>query len=50
LAAMTHDKKKQGHGLRWVLPLAIGQVEIIADVSPQVVKSVLCSLGARSKP
>jgi shikimate kinase/3-dehydroquinate synthase len=50
LAAMTHDKKKQRHGLRWVLPHAVGQVEIIADVSPQVVKSVLCSLGARSKP
>jgi len=50
LAAMTHDKKKQGHGLRWVLPHAIGQVEIIADVPVQVVKSVLCSLGARSKP
>jgi len=50
LAAMTHDKKKQGHGLRWVLPCAIGQVELIADVPVQVVKSVLCSLGARSKP
>jgi shikimate kinase / 3-dehydroquinate synthase len=50
LAAMTHDKKKQGHGLRWVLPHAVGQVEIITDVSPQVVKSVLCSLGARSSP
>jgi 3-dehydroquinate synthase len=49
LAAMTHDKKKQGHGLRWVLPLAIGQVEIIADVPPQVVRSVLCSMGARSE-
>jgi len=48
LAAMTHDKKKQGHELRWVLPRAIGQVEITADVPPQVVCSVLCSLGARS--
>jgi shikimate kinase / 3-dehydroquinate synthase len=49
LAAMTHDKKKQGHGLRWVLPRAIGQVEIAADVPLQVVRSVLCSLGARSE-
>ncbi len=50
LAAMTHDKKKQGHGLRWVLPLAIGQVQVTADVPPQVIQSVLCSLGARSRP
>jgi shikimate kinase/3-dehydroquinate synthase len=50
LAAMVHDKKKQGRGLRWVLPCAIGQVEIATDVPPQVVRSVLCSLGARSKP
>jgi shikimate kinase/3-dehydroquinate synthase len=49
LAAMAHDKKKQGHELRWVLPRAIGQAEIITDVPPQVVRSVLCSLGARSE-
>ncbi len=49
LAAMTHDKKKQGYGLRWALPRAIGQVEIIANVPVQVVRSVLCSLGARSE-
>jgi len=49
MVAMTHDKKKQGRGLRWVLPCAIGQVEVITDVPLQVVRSVLCSLGARSE-
>jgi shikimate kinase/3-dehydroquinate synthase len=49
LAAMIHDKKKQGHGLRWVLPRAIGQVEIATDVPQEVVRSTLCSLGARSE-
>jgi shikimate kinase/3-dehydroquinate synthase len=48
--AMTHDKKRRGRALRWILPLAIGQVEINENVPPQVVKSVLCNLGARSKP
>ena len=47
MAAMTHDKKKQGHGLRWVLPRAIGQVEIVTDVPQEVVRSGLCSSGAR---
>jgi shikimate kinase/3-dehydroquinate synthase len=47
--AMAHDKKRKGHSLRWVLPHAIGHVEIVADVPPHVVKSVLHSLGARSR-
>lgn len=47
--AMGHDKKRQGRGLRWVLPRAIGEVEVTEDVLPQAVKSVLCSLGARCK-
>ncbi len=47
MAAMTHDKKKQGRGLRWVLPRAIGQVEITTDVPHEIVRSVLRSLGAR---
>jgi shikimate kinase/3-dehydroquinate synthase len=45
--AMAHDKKRQGRGLRWVLPRAIGEVEITEDVPPDVVRSVLCSMGAR---
>jgi 3-dehydroquinate synthetase len=45
--AMTHDKKRRGRALRWILPQAIGQVEIVEDVAPSVVKSVLQDLGAR---
>jgi shikimate kinase/3-dehydroquinate synthase len=47
-AAMAHDKKRQGRSLRWVLPHAIGRVEIVQDVPPTVVESVLHGLGARS--
>jgi len=46
-SAMTHDKKKRGDALRWVLPRTIGEVEIVEDVPPFLVKSVLRSLGAR---
>ena len=46
-SAMTHDKKKRGNALRWVLPRTIGEVEIVEDVPPSLVKSVLRSLGAR---
>jgi shikimate kinase/3-dehydroquinate synthase len=45
-AAMAHDKKRRGRSLRWVLPLAIGQVEIAGDVLPEVVRAVLSGLGA----
>jgi len=48
--AMTHDKKTRGRQLRWVLPRAIGQVEIVSDVPANLVKSILESLGARSQP
>jgi 3-dehydroquinate synthase len=44
--AMTHDKKRRGRTLRWVLPHAIGHVEIVEDVPPAMVKSVLRDLGA----
>jgi len=49
-AAMAHDKKRRGRAQRWVLPQALGRVEIAADVPPEVVKSVLRDLGARSEP
>ena len=45
--AMAHDKKRGGRGLRWVLPCAIGRAEVAADVPPEVVRSVLRSIGAR---
>jgi len=45
--AMAHDKKKRGGALRWVLPRAIGEVDIFEDVPQETVMSVLHSLGAR---
>jgi len=44
--AMAHDKKRQGRVLRWVLPREIGQVEIVADVPQDRVRSVLGDMGA----
>jgi 3-dehydroquinate synthase len=48
-AAMAHDKKRRGRSLHWVLPHAIGQVELANDVPPRVVRSVLHAMGARSQ-
>ncbi len=45
---MMHDKKRRGRSLRWVLPRAIGQVEIADDVPLGVVRSVLEDQGGRS--
>jgi len=45
--AMAHDKKRRGRSLRWVLPRAIGEVEIVGDVPRTVVVSVLRHLGAK---
>jgi 3-dehydroquinate synthetase len=39
--AMGRDKKKRGKALRWVLPRAIGRVEIVEDVPREVVLDVL---------
>ena len=47
--AMAHDKKRRGRALRWVLPHAIGHVEITDAVQRQVVTSVLSGMGARSE-
>jgi shikimate kinase/3-dehydroquinate synthase len=46
-AAMTHDKKKQGKGLRWILPRAIGDVEIADDVPESLVRQILVEMRAR---
>jgi shikimate kinase/3-dehydroquinate synthase len=43
---MGRDKKKQGRQLRWVLPRAIGRVEIVSDVPRATVLRVLRKLGA----
>jgi shikimate kinase/3-dehydroquinate synthase len=48
LRAMSRDKKRQGHGLRWILPRDIGDVDIVEDVPLDVVRTTLCNLGARS--
>ena len=45
-AAMTHDKKKQGRGLRWILPRAIGEVEIVDDAPEGLVRQILVEMGA----
>jgi len=45
--AMAHDKKRRGRSLRWVLPRAIGEVEITEDVPREAVISVLHHLGAK---
>ena len=45
--AMAYDKKRRGSALRWVLPLAIGQVTISQDVPKSCVLSVLREMGAR---
>ena len=44
---MGRDKKKQGRQLRWILPRAIGAVEIVSDVPQATVLRVLRRLGAK---
>jgi 3-dehydroquinate synthase len=39
MAAMLIDKKRRGRGLRFVLPTRIGQVEVVADVAPEMVRA-----------
>ena len=41
------DKKKRGRQLRWILPRAIGRVEIVSDVPRVTVLQVLRRLGAQ---
>jgi len=44
--AMAHDKKRRGDTLRWVIPLAIGEVTIADDVPREVVIDTLREMGA----
>ncbi|MBN1248149.1 MAG: 3-dehydroquinate synthase, partial [Anaerolineae bacterium] len=44
--AMRHDKKRQGERLHWVLPAAIGQVDLADDVPDALVTEVLMGMGA----
>ncbi|MCB0209542.1 MAG: 3-dehydroquinate synthase, partial [Anaerolineae bacterium] len=41
LAAMTTDKKRQGNTLRFILPRAIGDVDIFKDIAQKDVEAVL---------
>jgi 3-dehydroquinate synthase len=43
---MGRDKKKRGKALRWILPRAIGQVEIVEDVPREMVLGVLRGMCA----
>jgi 3-dehydroquinate synthetase len=45
--ALTHDKKERRCGLEWVLPRAVGDVEVTTGVPEAVVKSALRGMGAR---
>jgi shikimate kinase/3-dehydroquinate synthase len=45
-AAMGTDKKRRGGVTRWILPRAIGQVEMVQGVDRQVVLEVLRAMGA----
>jgi 3-dehydroquinate synthetase len=44
--AMSHDKKRQGKRLRWVLPHAVGRVETSDQVPKNLVLAVLRQMGA----
>jgi 3-dehydroquinate synthase len=47
IAAMAHDKKRMNGRLRFILPRRIGEVEIVDDVPPEVIRIVLCEMKAR---
>ncbi|NLE82691.1 MAG: 3-dehydroquinate synthase, partial [Rhodococcus sp.] len=41
LRTMLHDKKVQHGRLRFVLPTALGHVELVGDVDPDDVRAAL---------
>jgi 3-dehydroquinate synthase len=41
IAAMQHDKKTEGGRLRFVLPTRLGQVNLVPDVEPALVRAAL---------
>ncbi|MGC9349437.1 MAG: 3-dehydroquinate synthase [Anaerolineae bacterium] len=47
IEAMRYDKKRKAKRLRWVLPRAIGEMEITTEVPLGVVRAVLTEMGAR---
>ncbi len=48
LEGMGRDKKKKAGRLRFVLPLAIGRVEVREDVAPARVRKIIDSFGGKS--
>ncbi|MCI0596746.1 MAG: 3-dehydroquinate synthase, partial [candidate division Zixibacteria bacterium] len=48
LGAMQYDKKRKEGNLRFVLPSRIGSVVIRDRIDPDVVRSILVELGAKS--
>jgi 3-dehydroquinate synthase len=44
--ALAHDKKRRGDRLRWILPTAMGDTAIVADVPEQTILAVLHEMGA----
>ena len=48
LAAMRYDKKVSDGSLRLVLPGAIGRVEIVKDVAPELIHNSWVAVGAES--
>ena len=40
-AALRHDKKRRNHTLRWVLPVALGDVRVFQDVSEALVEAAI---------
>jgi len=45
--AMGADKKRRGRGLRFVLPVRIGQVEVVSDIPPGAVTAAWETIRAR---
>ena len=49
LAAIERDKKARRHGMVWVLPMALGRVEMVGDLEPARVEAALESFLAAPK-
>jgi len=47
LKTMTHDKKKAGKRIKWVLPVRIGQVVLDDHVDEELVEEALVQVGAK---
>jgi len=49
LDALLHDKKRAGGRLRWVLPVALGEVRVFADVPDDLVSEALTGTAEASR-